>query len=68
MKLSNNTKPTLVDPDLKYLTMPEDQLASIYWSWYPGGSGPIGAMRQICSLIEAIAKLRGFNVDEWRRA
>ena len=64
----NNKTSTLVDPDLKYLTMSEEQLKSIYWSWYPGGSGPIGAMRTICSLIEAVAKSRGFNVDTWTRS
>ena len=68
MKPSNSTKPTLVDPDLKYLTMSEEQLKSIYWSWYPGGSGPIGAMRTICSLIEAVAKFRGFDVNKWTRS
>lgn len=57
----------LVDPDLKFLAMDEETLKSHYFSWYPGGSGPIGAMRSICSLIEALAKLRGFDVSSWER-
>ena len=54
-----------VDPELKFLTMDEEILKSYYFSWYPGGSGPIRAMRTICSLIEAIATLRGFDVTKW---
>lgn len=55
----------LVDPSLKFMTMSEEDLKYWYFSWYPGGSGPIGAMRTICSLIEAIAKMRGFDVSKW---
>lgn len=55
----------LVDPDLKFLSMSEEDLKSYYFSWYPGGSGPTGAMRVICSLIEAVAKQRGFDVTKW---
>ena len=56
-----------VDPSLKFLTMDEETLKDHYYAWYPGGSGPIGAMRTICSLIEAVAKLRGFDVTKWDR-
>ncbi len=54
-----------VDPSFAYVDASEDQLKSLWKAWYPGGSGPLGAMRQICVLIESIAYLRGFDVTKW---
>jgi hypothetical protein len=49
----------------KFLNMDEETMKSYYRSWYPGGSGPIGAMIAICNLIETLAKLRGFDITKW---
>lgn len=54
-----------VDPTLRFTDMPEDELYSLWKSWYPGGSGPLGAMRTICQLIESVAYLRGIDTSSW---
>jgi hypothetical protein len=51
--------------EFNLVTMTEEELVSLWRAWYPQGSGPIGAMRVICAAIEAVAKLRGFNIDKW---
>lgn len=56
-----------VDPKVMYATLSEEDLKSLWLSWYPGGSGPLSAMREICRLIEAVAHLRGFDVTKWQR-
>jgi hypothetical protein len=48
-----------------FLVMTEEELKSMWNAWYPGGSGPLGEMRRICSLIEAVAMLRGFDIQKW---
>ena len=55
----------LVDPNLSYADESEDQLFGLWKAWYPAGSGPLGAMNTICTLIENIASLRGFDVSKW---
>ena len=54
-----------VDPSLSYVDMTEDQRKALWLAYYPGGSGPLGAMRTICGLIESLAHLRGFDVSKW---
>jgi len=39
-----------------------EQLQQIYTSVYPVGSGPLGVMRIAASLIEEIAKEKGFEL------
>lgn len=48
-----------------YMIMTESELKAMWLIWYPEGSGPTHAMRQICKLIEAIAMLRGFDISKW---
>jgi hypothetical protein len=48
-----------------WATMPEDELRRNYDSWYPHGSGPLGAMRTICGLILTVARLRGIDTSRW---
>lgn len=38
-----------------------EQLQNLYLNFYPGGSGPLGLMRLICTMLEQIAKERGFE-------
>ena len=38
-----------------------------YFRMYPGGSGPLGEMRIICALIEAIAREKGFELEKPNR-
>lgn len=40
----------------------EAGLQELYSKTYPGGSGPLGMMRITCSLIEAIAREKGFTL------
>lgn len=40
----------------------QEQLQKIYTSVYPVGSGPLGVMRITASLIEEIAKEKGFDL------
>ena len=56
-----------VDPDFSYVDASEAQLKSLWDTWYPAGSGPLGAMRTICALIENICHLRGIDTSDWRR-
>lgn len=53
------------DPSLSYVDASEEQLKALWLAWYPGGSGPLGAMKTICGLIESIAHMRGFDVSKW---
>ena len=39
-----------------------EQLQQVYTSCYPVGSGPLGLMRIVASLIEEIAKEKGFEL------
>ena len=48
-----------------FSTMPEETLFHLWVYWYPGGSGPLVAMKTICSLIETVATLRGFDTSKW---
>jgi hypothetical protein len=45
----------------------EEQLADLYVKMQPAGSGPLGMMRIMCALIEAIAKERGYDTNSWLR-
>jgi hypothetical protein len=54
-----------VDPSFAYVDMTEDELKSLWKAYYPAGSGPLGAMRTICALVESIAQMRGFDVSKW---
>ena len=67
MRTKNSTVKGPVDPSFAYLNMSEEELKQNWNAWYPGGSGPLGAMRTICSLIEAVAHSRGFDVSKWVR-
>lgn len=40
----------------------ENLLQEYYVSFYPAGSGPLGVMRVVCQLIEAIAAEKGFEL------
>lgn len=61
-----NTKhPIPIDPTFAYVDASESQLQNLWRAWYPRGSGPLNAMRQICVLIESIAHMRGFDVSKW---
>jgi hypothetical protein len=54
-----------LNPSLSYHDMSEEQLKSLWDSYYPSGSGPLGMMMTVCGLIENIAHLRGINVSNW---
>lgn len=56
-----------VDPSLAYVDASEAQLLSLWRSYYPAGSGPLGTMKTVCALIESIAHLRGFDPSKWTR-
>ena len=43
-----------------------DELLSWYAAYQPVGSGPLGAMRNICILIEQLAKDRGLELPPAR--
>lgn len=58
-------KRTLMPASSDFITMSEEELKAMWLAWYPAGSGPLGAMRHICSLIEAIALMRGFDIQKW---
>ena len=55
----------LVDKDHVFINAPEDQLFRLWMAYYPGGAGPLAAMKTICSLIENIAHLRGIDTSKW---
>lgn len=57
---------SIVDPSRQFVDMTEEELKDQWKSWYPGGSGPLSAMRVICALIEAVAHLRGFDITKWK--
>lgn len=40
----------------------QEQLQQVYTSCYPAGSGPLSMMRIVASLIEEIAKEKGFEL------
>ena len=61
----NSMKRTLMPAPSDFLVMTEEELKAMWVAWYPGGSGPLSAMRNICSLIEAIATLRGIDIQKW---
>lgn len=42
----------------------EEQLRYYRQYFAPGGSGPLGMMRIICQLIDAIAEDKGFDLSE----
>ena len=42
--------------------IPDEMLISLYNAYQPVGSGPLGTMRNICILIEQIAKDRGLEL------
>jgi len=65
MKTGTSNSRVPLDPSFAYADASEAQLKSLWAGWYPGGSGPTSAMRQICVLIESIAYLRGFDVKSW---
>lgn len=48
-------------PDID--TSPEG-LVLLRARWWPEGSGPLNAMRYIVALIDIIAELKGYNLDE----
>lgn len=58
-------KSPLIDPSRIYVDASEEELLSLWRTWYPGGSGPLSTMRTICALIENIAVLRGFDPSKW---
>jgi len=58
-------KRTLMPASSDFLVMTEEELKAMWLAWYPAGSGPLSAMRQICSLLEAVATLRGFDIQKW---
>ncbi len=41
----------------------QSELQGIYTKCYPRGSGPLGMMRLVAALIEAIAKDKGFKLE-----
>ena len=43
-----------------------ETLRELHKAWYPGGSGPLGAMRTITGLVEAIAKEKGIDLEQSR--
>lgn len=47
-----------------FLIMSEGELKSMWVAWYPDGSGDF-ANKHICSLIEALATSRGFDITSW---
>jgi len=49
----------------EFMTMNEDELKNFRDVWYPGGSGPIGAMYAITALVKVVATLRGFDTSTW---
>ena len=44
----------------------EEQLKDLYRHYRPIGSGPLGVMKVVCSLIEAVAEEKGYNVAAWK--
>jgi len=42
----------------------EEQLQEYYLAYYPKGSGPLGAMKVICALLESIAIDKGFTLKK----
>ena len=54
-----------VDPSMSYVDMSEEQMKALWLAWYPAGSGPLGAMKTICALLESIAHMRGFDPSQW---
>ena len=54
-----------VDPCLTYVDLSEDEYYRLWMSYYPAGSGPLGAMRAVCALIESICYLRGIDTSKW---
>ena len=55
----------LIDPSLTYIDATEDHLYSLWIAWYPGGSGPLGAMKTICALVESMATQKGYDISKW---
>lgn len=47
-------------PDFEGRFDTEEQLQQYYAAYYPGGSGPLQAMRVICALLEKIAEEKGW--------
>lgn len=58
--------PKLIDPENKYMFLSENELKEIWLNFYPAGSGPLAIMRELCRTIEALARLRGFDVNKWQ--
>jgi len=41
-----------------------ENLAAMRFHFQPKGSGPLGMMRILCKFIDAVAKDKGWNLDE----
>ena len=65
--MSNPNKKTeqiLAERQDQFMNMTEEELRNYAALWYPGGSGPIGAMYAITALTRAVAQLRGMDITE----
>lgn len=58
------TEQRLTEMEDRFMNMNEQELRDYAAMWYPGGSGPIGAMYAVTSLVRTIAKLRGIDISE----
>jgi hypothetical protein len=47
----------------EFINMTEDELKEYMLKWYPGGSGPIGAMYAITALCRVVAELKGMDIS-----
>lgn len=61
---NQKTEKVLAERKDRFLNMTEDELRNYAALWYPGGSGPIGAMYDITALLRAVAQLRGMSITE----
>ena len=61
---NQKTEKVLAERQDRFLNMTEEELRNYAALWYPGGSGPIGAMYDITALLRAVAQLRGMDITE----
>lgn len=61
---NQKTEKILAERQDRFLNMTEDELRNHAALWYPGGSGPIGAMYDITALVRTVAQLRGMDITE----
>jgi len=48
-----------------FTTMTDKELKAMWMAWYPTDQPQTTEERQVCTLIEAVALLRGFDTSTW---